>query len=563
LQRPSYYNPYRSPDRARERRNLVLTMMRGNGYLTEQEFHDAEAAPIKVVAEPPENMQAQYFVDLMNDELQSKLDDHDKQMRSIYTTLDPELQQAAEEAVHAGMNSVDQLLHANKSKKGRAAAGTDRPQVALIALDPHTGEIKALVGGRDYAASQLNHVLAMRQPGSVFKSFVYAAALDTAVSGGPHIFTPASVVDDSPTTFYYGRKAYQPANFHEQFMGSVTLRTALAHSLNVATVQVAQTIGFDRVVAMAQRAGLNDAIKPTPAVALGAYETTPLEIAGAYTLFANHGARVTPTTIALVRAPDSSVIYEHRPDDRQALDPRVAYLMVNMMQDVLRNGTGAGVRSRGFTLPAAGKTGTSHDGWFAGFTSNLLCVVWVGFDDNRELNLEGAKSALPIWAEFMKHATQFRKYRDAQPFQAPPGILNVRICGDNRRPGRRVLPQRALRRLHRRHPAGHPVPVTRLAAVGVRRSRHRLAHNRHRHRSPGPAACGEPASPPTHTACDRAFDGSGCKCGAGEPGAHQSITAESGAARRDTPHDHRPPHGPGHTRPPRPPVVKVRVGRTP
>ena len=182
---------------------------------------------------------------------------------------------------------------------------------------------------------------------------------------------------------------------------------------------------------MARRVGLNDGIKPTPAVALGAYETTPLEIAGAYTVFANQGIHVTPTTLALVRSQDGTALYSHSPETRSALDPRVAYLMVNMMQDVLRYGTGASVHSRGFNLPAAGKTGTSRDGWFAGFTSELLCVVWVGFDDGRELNLEGAHSALPIWTEFMKRAAQFRQYRDAKQFQQPSGIVSVKICADS------------------------------------------------------------------------------------------------------------------------------------
>jgi len=184
-------------------------------------------------------------------------------------------------------------------------------------------------------------------------------------------------------------------------------------------------------VQMAHRVGLNEAIKATPAVALGAYETTPLEIAGAYTVFANEGSHVTPTTISLARAPDVTVLYQHDPDRRNTLDPRVTYLMVSMMQDVLKYGTGAGVHSRGFNLPAAGKTGTSHDGWFAGFTSNLLCVVWVGFDDNRELNLEGAKSALPIWADFMKQAAKFHRYQDVRNFQPPPGVIPTRICADS------------------------------------------------------------------------------------------------------------------------------------
>jgi penicillin-binding protein 1B len=370
-------------------------------------------------------MHDEYFVDVMTAELQNRLDDHEKQTRYVYTTLDPDLQRAAEEAVRVGMQGVDQLL---KKVKKSAPVPVGQPQVALIALDPHTGEIKALVGGRDYAASQLNHVLAMRQPGSVFKPFVYAAALNTAIEGGEQIFTPASMLSDAPTTFSFDNQTYEPGNFRHEFMGDVTLRTALAHSLNVATVSLAQQVGLKNVVTMARRAGLNEGIKATPAVALGAYETTPYEIAGAYTMFANQGMRVTPSAVSVVRAADGAVLYTHRTDARAALDPRVNYLMVSLMQEVLRSGTGAGVRSHGFTLPAAGKTGTSHDGWFAGFTSNLLCVVWVGFDDNRELKLEGAKSALPIWTEFMKNAAKKRPYRDVKMFVPPAGVVTAPAC---------------------------------------------------------------------------------------------------------------------------------------
>jgi penicillin-binding protein 1B len=428
VQRPSYYNPYRYPDRARDRRDLVLGQMRQNGYLTGEQYRQAAATPIRLSQERLEGLETSYFLDVMNDELQSKLDDHEKNSRYIYTTLDPDLQLAAEEAVRIGMENVDQQL---KTRRKREAIPAGQPQVALVALDPHTGEVKALVGGRNYGASQLNHALAMRQPGSAFKPFVYAAALDTAIAGGRQIFTPASVLDDSPTTFRFANQTYAPNNFKQDYMGEVTLRTALALSLNVATVKLAEEVGYDRVVAMARRAGLNDAIKPTPAVALGAYEATPLEIAGAYTLFANQGKRLSPTTVALVRARGGFELYQRNSDPVPALDPRVAYLMVNMMEEVLRSGTGAGVRARGFTLPAAGKTGTSHDGWFAGFTSGLLCVVWVGFDDNRELNLEGARSALPIWTEFMKRAAAFRPYRDAKDFPRPAGLVTAQICAES------------------------------------------------------------------------------------------------------------------------------------
>ena len=428
VQRPSFYNPYRYPDRARERRDTVLGLMRQNGYLTAEQYQQALASPVRIAAEESQSQEGQYFIDLMNQEIPTKLEDREKQARTVFTTLDPDLQRAAEESVRMGMKAVDQTLHKRKSKTPIPAG---QPQVALVALDPHTGEIKALVGGRDYRTSQLNRVLALRQPGSVFKPFVYAAALETALQGGSQIFTPASLIDDTPSTFYFRRDAYTPGNFRHDFMGDVTLRTALAHSLNVATVELAQEVGYDRVVKVARRAGLNDRIQPTPSVALGAYETTPLEMAGAYTVFANQGVRVQPTTLALVRARDGAPLFEREARTSPALDPRVAYLTVSLMQEVLRTGTGAGVRARGFNLPAAGKTGTSRDGWFAGFTSQLLCVVWVGFDDNRDLKLEGAHSALPIWTEFMKRAAKLRDYRDAHDFTAPSGIVTAEICPES------------------------------------------------------------------------------------------------------------------------------------
>jgi penicillin-binding protein 1B len=426
VQRPSYLNPYRYPDRARERRDLVLSLMKENGYIDDAAYRAAVATPVKITSEQSGTVASQYFVDLVGEELQSDLGDRQKEVRSIFTSLDPDLQRAAEDAVRTGMQNVDKQLY---GKKGHGAVA-GQPQVALIALDPRTGEIKALVGGRNYDASQLNHVLSMRQPGSVFKTFVYAAALDTAVSGGK-IFTPASIVNDEPTDFMFGRTAYHPGNFKQEYMGQVTLRTALAHSLNAATVSLAQQVGYGKVVAMARRGGLNDKIQPTPSVALGSYETTPLEIAGAYTMFANQGMRVTPSALSVVRSADGAVLYQHDTNGRAVLDPRVSYLMVNMLQEVLRSGTGAGVHSYGFNLPAAGKTGTSRDGWFAGFTTQLLCVVWVGFDNNRDLKLEGAHSALPIWAEFMKRAAQYRPYKDARPFPQPSGVVSAEICTDS------------------------------------------------------------------------------------------------------------------------------------
>ena len=424
VQRPSYFNPFRYPQRARERRDIVLSLMKANGYLTSSQYDAAIAEPVHIVPGHTDSSANHYLVDLVSEEVQSSLGDRDKEARAVFTTLDPNLQRSAEEAVRIGMENVDRQL-----KHPHAAGPSAKPQVALVAIDPHTGEIKALIGGRNYDTSQLNHALARRQPGSVFKPFVYAGALETAIAGGQHILTPATLLDDSPTSFAYTGGVYQPANFGNEYMGEVTMRTALAHSLNAATVSLAQQAGLTRIAALARRAGLD--VKPTPSLALGSYEATPIDIAGAYTIFANSGMRVTPTAISSIRAGGGAVIGSRQSDARPALDPRIAYLMVNLMQEVLNSGTGAGVRARGFSLPAAGKTGTSRDGWFAGFTTDLLCVVWVGFDDNHDLNLEGAKSALPIWTEFMKRATQFTPYRSAHQFSQPAGIEHVDICDDS------------------------------------------------------------------------------------------------------------------------------------
>ena len=426
IQRPGYYNPYRNPDRVRDRRNLVLSLMRQNDDITDREYALAVDSPLNLAKGASQSLDAPYFVDQVNEFLQSQFQDLDFQASSfrVYTTLDLDLQRAATESIREGMQGVDELIRKQKRFKGEPIP---EAQCALIALDPHTGEIKALSGGRNYGASQLNHILAKRQPGSIFKPFVYTAALNTALEGGPRILTASTTVLDEPTTFWFDNRPYEPSNFKHEFYGTVTLRQAIAHSLNVATVKVGEMVGFDTVVELAKQAGLNYNIQPTPAVALGAYEVTPFEMAGAYTIFANQGVYVKPNFVSMVRAQNGKDIYTNKTEERTVLDPRVAYLMTNLMEEVMRSGTAAGVRARGFGVPAAGKTGTSHDGWFAGYTSDLLCIVWVGFDDNRQLDLEGAHSALPIWTEFMKRALQYRAYRNARPFVAPDGIVSVEI----------------------------------------------------------------------------------------------------------------------------------------
>jgi penicillin-binding protein 1B len=338
----------------------------------------------------------------------------------VYTTVDLELQRAAEAAVAKGMEKADALIRKQNRNQAR------HPEAALVALDPRTGEVKALIGGRNYEASQLNRALAVRQPGSAFKPFVYAAALTTAVAGGPQTFTAATLIDDTPTAFHYKDEVYEPSNFEEAVYGAVTLRRALARSINIATVKLAEMVGYRTVVKLAADAGLARA-RATPSMALGAYDTTPLELAGAYTVFAGQGTYVSPALISQVRAPDGKPLYTHSPKKRQTLDPRIAFLMRDMLESVINRGTAASARAQGLQVRAAGKTGTSRDGWFAGFTPELVCVVWVGFDDGSDLGLEGSRSALPIWTEFMKHAVAMPRYASTQPFPAPEGIVSAPI----------------------------------------------------------------------------------------------------------------------------------------
>ncbi len=429
IQNPAHYDPYRHPDHTKERRNVVLGMMRQNGFVNDRDYALAIEAPMVVPKGTAQSVEAPYFADLVNDTVQAKFqgEDFENNASRIYTTLDLRLQRAAVDAVQKGMVLVDEQI--KKQRRFRGMKTVPEPQVALVAMDPHSGAIKAMVGGRNYGMSQLNHVLRQRQPGSIFKPFVYAAALNTGVEGTPKTLTASTIVDDEPTTFYFqDTPPYTPSNFEKKFYGPVTLRDALAHSLNVATVKVAEQVGYQAVVDMARRGGMNDRIHATPSVALGSYDITPLEAVGAYTMFANEGRYVHPEFLSLVRDRDGRTMYKSKLEEKQVLDPRVAYLVTALMQEVMRSGTASGTRAQyGFNVPAAGKTGTSRDGWFAGYTSELLCVVWVGFDDSSDLDLQGAYSAAPIWMEFMKKALDYREYRDTKEFRVPDGIVSVEI----------------------------------------------------------------------------------------------------------------------------------------
>ena len=422
IQSPSRLSPFRNPARARERRNLVLSEMAEVGRITPAEAERASREPLTVSARAIEN-EAPYFVDYVSQLVEERFAGLLRPTAAVdvYTTLDLHLQRLAQEAVNDGMAQVDKQLAARR--RGQA-------QVALVAVQPDTGEILALVGGRSYSQSQFNRaVAARRQPGSVFKPFVYLAAFEAAAEDGRTDLTPATVVVDEPTTFRDGEKDYTPANYQNEYEGPVTLRRALALSRNIVAIKVAEQTGYNRVAALWRRIAPDSPVQPYPSIALGVFEASPLDLAAAYTLFTNRGA-VRPLTAI-------SRILDHqeprrvpRPAARRVARPETTFLVENMMRSVLDEGTGAGARRAGFTHPAAGKSGTTNDlrdAWFIGYTPELLTVVWVGLDNNQPIGLSGSQAALPIWSIFMRRALAGRPQAG---FDAPPGIVFASIDKD-------------------------------------------------------------------------------------------------------------------------------------
>ena len=421
IRSPNRYNPYHDLETARARRNQVLESMVEAGALSDGEAKQAEASDLKPAPTKGriDLSDAPYFADYVQNQLGDLISGEGSDHLRIYTSVDMDLQRAAYAAVTKQLAALDKL------EAKRFPPGT--LQAALIAMNPHTGEIVAMVGGRDYAQSQLNRTEALRQPGSAFKPFVYATALNTAYDPVPRVITPATVFKDEPQTFTYDNQEYSPGNMGDKYsMEPVTLRDAMVHSLNVVTVEVAMEVTIGRVMNLAAKAGLPRVPHAYPAMALGTAEATPLQIASAYTAFAANGTRTTPIAIDRITTGKGVTIAQPTPQKNEVVRPEVAYVLTSFMKDVVNRGTASPIRARGFKFNVAGKTGTSRDGWFAGYTPNLVCVVWVGFDDGSQLGLTGAASALPIWADFMSVAlTNHPEW--AGDWQMPEGIQQSEI----------------------------------------------------------------------------------------------------------------------------------------
>jgi len=422
IRSPNRYNPYHDIETATARRNQVLKSMAETGEITAEEAAQAEATELKVAPTKGriDLSDAPYFSDFVQNQLGDLVAGPGAaEHLRIYTTVDMDLQRAAYAAINKQLTALD------KVQAKRVQPGT--LQASLVAMNTRTGEIVTMVGGRDYAKSQLNRAEAMRQPGSVFKPFVYATALNTAYDPVPRVITPATVYKDEPKTFTYDNQEYSPGNFGDKYSNQpVTLRDALVHSLNVVTVEVATEVTIGRVMNLAAKAGLPKVQRAYPAMALGTSEATPLQMASAYTAFAAGGTRTSPIAINRITTGKGVTIAAPTGQKSEVMRPDVAYVMTSFLKDVINRGTAGGVRARGFKGNVAGKTGTSRDGWFAGYTPNLVCVVWVGFDDGSQLGLTGANSALPIWADFMSAALATHPEWGGD-WQMPEGIQQVNI----------------------------------------------------------------------------------------------------------------------------------------
>jgi penicillin-binding protein 1B len=418
IQAPPRYSPFNNPDRARERRNTVLHAMAETGAITADDAEKASREPVQIVQRALES-EAPYFVDYLTQEMSERT--KATGAVDVYSTLDLHMQRIAQDAVRDGLTRVDALLAKRKPRF---------PQAALIAIDPRTGEILAMVGGRSYNQSQYNRAISSkRQPGSTFKPFVYLAAFERAQADGRTDITPATIVVDEPTEFTFNDQPWTPSNYENEYDGPITLRRALALSRNIATIKVAESTGFDNIASFWRKFGIGMP-KGYPSISLGVFEATPFEMATAYTVFPNGGTMRPLRAIGRIVDAGKDIPIDE-PPVKMVARKDTTYLVTNMMRSVLNEGTGAAARGNGFTLDAAGKTGTTNDlrdAWFVGFTPELLTVVWVGLDDNQVLGLSGAQAALPIWTQFMARALAGHA---SQAFEVPEGVVFVDIDKDN------------------------------------------------------------------------------------------------------------------------------------
>lgn len=397
IRSPNVYSPLRYPDRAKVRRDTVLMLMRDQQRISAREYEETTTAPLAVTRFPKTSRSAPFFVDLVLKQLRETYPETQLKTEGlrIFTTLDTIMQRSAEEALDNGI--------ANLGKKYKHIRNSETAlEGVVVTVQPGTGYVKALVGGRNYSKTQFNRAIqARRQPGSLFKPFVYITAMDPA--RGNQALTASTVLDDSPISVQAGNAVWKPQNYDNRFHGRVSVREALAHSYNIPAVRAAIDAGVPNVIKTAANIGVESRLQPYPSVSLGSFEVTPLEIAFAYSVFANLGVKAEPISILAVVARDGKL--ETRNVKMKRVAPAsVCYVMNDVLKDVFVYGTAGRARSMGFEHPYAGKTGTTsnyRDAWIIGYSPRVLTLVWIGFDDGHSTRLAGGDACLPIWTRHM------------------------------------------------------------------------------------------------------------------------------------------------------------------
>ncbi len=448
IRNASYYSPYRNPEILLERRNIVLSIMNREGWLDDKGLAEAVATPLEAVGYTTHSRHARYFTDYLTDQLADlySLDTLTREGLSIFTTIDTQVQQAAEEALIRGLARLE-----TADKRLKRKDPGESLQGAVVVIQPKTGYILAMAGGRNYGISQFNRAAdAMRQPGSAFKPFVYVTALDR--------LTPASRLSNSPQAYIIDGREWIPKNFEEDAPAELTLREALAYSQNVATVNLAFTndfvwspdvisinlsyvMGLKRLQNAARAFHLPSAEIPYPSMVLGAQELTPLMLARAYCAFAADGVLPFPLSVSSIVDENGNVLERRHARIERVISPARAYLMSDLLRSAVEFGTGRSLKNYGIDWPVAGKTGTTNgtrDAWFVGYTPNILAVVWVGFDNNDPVHFTGGRAALPIWAELMKALPQ---YVSGEWFVKPPGIEKHAVCKSSGMPAGACCPE--------------------------------------------------------------------------------------------------------------------------
>ncbi len=429
IRAPSMYAPHKHPDLIRSRRNHVLKRLLLSGMITEDDYKRASNAPVNVRSHTPQLNEAPFFSDHVVEELAKdfSIDFLTSEGLRIFTTLDPELNRASQRILAQKLSDLEERMHAHL----KDAEGTREPlQGCVVVIEAATGHIKALIGGRSYQKGAMNRATqAKRQPGSLFKPFVYLTALERGGRNGEQ-FTLTSLLNDEPLTVRYDHKEWSPRNFNDYYLGNVRFRKALEMSLNCATVSLSQKVGLSGIIATARAMGLSTPIEPLPSLVLGAFEAIPLELAAAYGALAHEGILSPPRSIKTIADREGRLLAQPQKQQKRAVSPQSAFLTTYVLKGVLQSGTARAVRDQ-ITFPAAGKTGTTNnyqDAWFCGYTPDYVVLVWVGFDRPRSTGFTGAQAALPIWVDIMHHVVSGSSNKD---FPVPSGILFKEIDSAN------------------------------------------------------------------------------------------------------------------------------------